>query len=159
MNNTTWVKQHDQSTSGMATGNLDGDAGGKAELILNLGSGTQSGLWVKYNNSTWTQINTATIIEQVVSGDFDNDGKDDLAVDFGPGFGVFTYTADSTWTNILAAPFSPTSMTVADVDGDGRDDVVADLRPGLGVKVFMNNAVWIEMTANNTENMAGGKIE
>ncbi len=56
------------------------------------------------------------VVSKHAAGDFDGDGADELAVDFGPS-GAYLYD-NGVWTQLTA--FNTESMQAADVDGDER---------------------------------------
>jgi hypothetical protein len=61
--------------------------------------------------------------------DLDRDGRADLVVASGPGFGVHLLWNEGGGTfaqpPLVPAPIAPNDLALADVDGDGRQDVVA----------------------------------
>ena len=60
-------------------------------------------------------------------GDFDGDGADEAAVDFG-GSGIYLYDSGS-WTDMSAA--NPEGLAAADLDGNADDELLADLGASL----------------------------
>ncbi len=61
----------------MTTGDLDGNDNN--EVMIDFGS---PGIWVKYNNNTWSQLHWVSP-EFMVTGDMDGNGKDEVIIDFG----------------------------------------------------------------------------
>jgi hypothetical protein len=53
-NDSSWGKIHNASPEIIATGNIDGDAGGKDDVIIDFGP--SAGVWVMYNDSSWSNI-------------------------------------------------------------------------------------------------------
>ncbi len=78
--------------------------------------------------------------ENIITGDFDNDGDDDLAVaDFGAdrltirwnnGSGVFTTS------ELLTTPDGPVSLAAGDLDNDGDLDIISVNRLANSISVF-----------------------
>lgn len=69
----------------------------------------------------------------------------DLAVDFGPGTGLWAlYDGGTapTWQPLHG--LSPTRLTRGDLDGNGRADLVMTFA-GLGTWAYMNNASWTQL--------------
>ncbi len=79
----------------MTTGSLDSDP--KKDLIVDFGD--QYGIWIYYNNSTWTQLHSASA-DFVVTGDMNGNGQDDIIIDFGPQYGVWVYYDNSYWSKL-----------------------------------------------------------
>lgn len=88
-----------------------------------------AGLWVLSPSSTWTKLHPLSPVD-LVTGDLDGNGLDDLVVNFGPGVGIYTWMNHATWVAIHNA--APTRMAIGDLDNDGRDDLVV-VFPGSGV--------------------------
>ena len=97
----------------------------------------------------------------VATGDFNNDGKIDIAaangtnpgitVSFGGGDGTFTTSA--TYTSSLA---NFNSLAIADVNNDGIEDMVGATTATSQVTVFLGNADGTFGTAVNYTKGAGG---
>ena len=51
MNNASWTKLHAASPTHIAVGDIDGN--NQDDAIIDFGSG--SGIWIRYNNTSWTQ--------------------------------------------------------------------------------------------------------
>ncbi len=86
-------------------------------------------------------------------GDFDGDGQDEAAVDFGMA-GIFLYDAGA-WTQLSAS--DPESLMAADVDGDNTDELLADLGP-TGLWLW-NAGAWSQLSGMNTDSMAAGDVD
>jgi hypothetical protein len=86
-------------------------------------------------------------------GDFDGDGNDEIAVDFGAA-GIWKYDSGA-WTQL--APENPESLLAGDVDGDSADDILADLvTAGLWL---WNGGTWSRLSGVNVESMAVGDVD
>jgi hypothetical protein len=86
-------------------------------------------------------------------GDFDGDGTDEAAVDFGTA-GVHLYDSGA-WTQLSAA--NPESLVAADVDGDNVDELLADLGP-TGLWLW-NAGAWSQLSGVNPEGIAAGDVD
>ena len=86
-------------------------------------------------------------------GDFDGDGADEAAVDFGS-TGIYLYD-NGIWTQISSA--NPESLVAADVDGDSVDEILADL--GSSGLWLWNAGAWGQMSGVNGEGMAAGDVD
>ncbi len=104
-------------------------------------------------------ITTGTIISpnsgtgQHAAGDFDGDGLQELAVDFG-GNGVWLYD------NAAFAQISnqnPEILASGDLNGDGQDEVIADFGPsGLWTR---DGTTWTQISSFNVDGLAVGNVD
>ncbi len=85
----------------------------KDEVIIDFGAGT--GIWVRYNNSTWVKLNSLSA-EIITTCDMDGNGLDDVIIDFGPGFGIWIRMNNSTWVKLNS--LSAEIITTGDMDGN-----------------------------------------
>ena len=151
------------------SGDFNGDGKDDTATMYDYGSSTTtihvwlsngSSLAYQGNAGWWTSsggYSVAQIVGRYVSGDFNGDGKDDVAVfyDYG-GSGAarihvwlstgssFTYQGDLGWWNV-ASGYSPVyvgdRMTVGDFDRNGKDDVAVMYDYGLNntrIHVFLS---------------------
>jgi hypothetical protein len=101
-------------------------------------------------------VNISYYDERVSSqavGDFNGDGKDEAAIDFGPN-GAWMYDG-SGWSQLTAA--DPEGLTPADVDGDGAAEVLADLG-SLGLWLW-NAGAWNQLSGVNADGISAGDID
>ena len=87
------------------------------------------------------------------AGDFDGDGADELAVDFGA-TGIYLYDFGA-WSQISSA--NPESLLAADMDADSLDEVIADL--GASGLWLWNAGAWGQLSGVNVEGMAAGDVD
>ena len=96
---------------------------------------------------------TATLYPPGNAGDFDGDGTEEVAVDFGS-TGAWMFD-NGVWSQLSAA--NPGAMLAADVDGDGIDELIAN--PGsLGLWVWDSGA-WNQLTGMNVVSLAAGDVD
>jgi len=134
------------------------------DVYAALSDGTKFADSTKWHD--WFAINDS---EQVVIGDYDGDGKDDIATWLGtttrqayvaPSFGT-GMAAAAVWVNSIG--FDPTDILIAgDVNGDGRDDLVLFARKLGKVYValsegskFASPTVWHNFFAVSTYERPG----
>lgn len=86
-------------------------------------------------------------------GDFDGDGVDEAAVDFGTA-GIWLYNAGG-WSQISTA--NPDSLLAADVDSDAAAELIADL--GASGLWLWNAGAWSMLSGVNAETMAAGDVD
>jgi len=91
--------------------------------------------------------------EHHAAGDFDGDGADEVALDFGT-TGAWMHNA-GTWSQLT--PANPESLAAADVDGDGTDELLADL--GASGLWLWNAGSWGQLSGVNVEGMAAGDAD
>jgi hypothetical protein len=78
----------------------------------------------------------------IVVGDFNNDGKLDVAVGNGSGIDVYLGKGDGSFEKPIhhSESFRPTFMVAADVNNDGKLDLlVAETRPFVSVEVLLGD--------------------
>lgn len=85
------------------------------------------------------------IFANMTAGDFDGDGADEAAVDFGS-LGAWMWNAGA-WTQLTAS--DPEGMVTVDVDGIGEKELVMDMGP-LGLWLW-DSGVWTQLSANNPD--------
>ena len=86
-------------------------------------------------------------------GDFDGDGTQEAAVDFG-GTGAWMYDSGS-WSQLTAA--NPESLLAADLDGDPALEIIADL--GFSGLWLWNAGAWNQLSGVNVDCYAAGDTD
>ncbi len=79
----------------------------------------------------------------MVTGDMDGNGQDEVIIDFGPGIGIWVRKNDTHW--IKLHNLSPEIMATGDMGGNGQDEVIIDFGPGSGLWVRKNDTYWIKL--------------
>jgi hypothetical protein len=129
---------------------VNGD--GKADIVVVSGPGVTTlvgngngSFTVGASSATTLGLTALAATAQVLSGDFNNDGKRDLLVDvngtmtvlLGVGDGTFTVGSPVSTDPTVAPPYSVPSVAVGDMNNDGKADVVIS-QPGF-VAIFYGN--------------------
>jgi len=86
-------------------------------------------------------------------GDFDGDGTDELAVDFGAN-GIYLYD-NGAWSQISSA--NPEALLAADIENDNVDELIADL--GVTGLWLWNADAWMQLSGVNVEGLAAGDVD
>ncbi len=100
---------------------------GAADVVVDFGG---PGLWMLSSDASATQIHSLNVVA-TATGDFDGNGRDDLAVNFGSGIGLWVWMNHATWVSIHS--LSPPQMVIGDLDDNGRDELIA---------VFAGAGIW-----------------
>jgi hypothetical protein len=138
-------------------GSVDGaDAGctrlaSAKELIIDFGP--SFGIWTYGQN--WTNLHSFNP-EDIVVGDLDASGIDDVVVDFGDPYGLWVRLNNTSWAPLHG--LSPSHMATGDLDSDGRDDVIIDF-PGFGLYVWYNNTSWQQLHSLSASRFAIGNLD
>ena len=85
-------------------------------------------------------------------GDFDGDGHDETAIDFGAS-GVWLAN-DTGWTQLSSS--NPDGLMAMDVQGDGVDEIVGDFG-SLGLYIWVNSA-WHIISSRNPDAFVSGNV-
>jgi hypothetical protein len=104
-----------------------------------------SGLWVRFNNATWTQLH-ASSPNNIATGDLDGNGQDEAIVDFGAS-GLWVRYNNATWVKLHNS--TTEGQETGDLDGNGLDDLVIDFGAS-GLWVRFNNATWAKLHSSTT---------
>ena len=134
--------------------NIYGSAvGNSPRAIVDFGSAF--GVWILNYGAGWTQLIEFSP-DQLVTGDLDGNGIDEIVGDFGEEFGVWIRMNNASWVQLHN--LSPSNMAVGDLDNSGRDDIVLDF-PGFGVWRWMNNGSWSQLHALDSTVFAIGNLD
>jgi len=131
----------------MVAGNFNGDGRDDVAVFYDYGAGGRIHVWLSTGSSFTYQTSSGwwgtesgyaleSVADRMVAGNFDGDGRDDVAVfyDYGAGGRIhvwlstgssFTYQTNSGWwaSTDYALESVGDRMVAGDFDGNGRDDV------------------------------------
>jgi autotransporter-associated beta strand protein len=89
--------------------------------------------------------------------DLDDNGKQDLVIDFGDPWGTWTWMNDSAWVKLHDA--SPEFMLAANLDQDPRGDLIVNFGPQWGVWIRHNNQTWTKLHDAAPRSIAAGDVD
>ncbi|MEN6407451.1 MAG: leishmanolysin-related zinc metalloendopeptidase [Thermoguttaceae bacterium] len=140
----TLTTLHSWAATDVCTGDFDGDGYDDDVVIALHGYGTCLRLNYADSTSSWKLL-TGLEAKNLVAGDVNGDGVDELTGDFGVDakkfqWGLLQYTtANSKW--VWLNKNSPTTVAIADIDSNGQDDLLVSFK-GYGTFTQMNNGAW-----------------
>jgi hypothetical protein len=119
------------------TGNTDLvviDKNGNGWLLQNTGSTTLSSVFTGQSSPWWNFLGSSTSVSGFATGDFNKDGKDDIAFTFsGPMFpGTAIVFGPNKSFAIYYTPFGG-DLVAGDVNGDGNLDLVESQAASIGI--------------------------
>ncbi|MDH3597153.1 MAG: right-handed parallel beta-helix repeat-containing protein [Rhodospirillales bacterium] len=152
MNDSEWVKLHEQSPEVLATGDLDDN--GQADVVI--GFAPALGTWKWMNNADWVRLHVLSP-EVLATGDLDGNGIYDVVIDFGATTGLWRWMNDSEWVKLQNLPAQ--LLAIGDLDGNGADDVVVDFGATIGLWRWMNDSQWVKLHTLSPEVMATGDLD
>jgi hypothetical protein len=106
------------------------------DVVIDFGA---IGLWARMNDTAWLKLNNSSP-DQVVVGDMDGTGTDDVIAAFATG--IFVKRDLGAWVQLHN--FVPELMAVGDLDNSGKDDLVVDFG-GIGLWARMNDSSWLKL--------------
>jgi hypothetical protein len=125
----------------------------KSDIVIDFGV---IGLWARMNDASWLKLSNSSP-DQVVVGDVDGNGEDDVIADFASTLGgIFIKRNLGGWTQLHN--FNAELMAVGDLDNSGRDDVVIDFG-GIGLWARMNDATWLKLSNSSPDQVVVGDID
>jgi hypothetical protein len=135
----------------LVTGQLDGVPAD--DLILNFPS---DGIWVYRNGTSWFQLHPQRA-QAIAVGDFDRDGRDEVAIGFADGFGTWIYRDGRAWLPLH--PRSAAHIAFGDFDRTGTTDFVLDFGPGLGIWIYDNLTSWRLLHPRSARNLVTADLD
>ena len=133
--------------------NIYGNAAQAGNLLADFGP--SYGEWMLIYGAGWAQLHDGSP-EEVVTGDMDGNGVDEIILDFGPFYGVWVRVNNSSWVHLHNQ--SPVAMAVADMDSNGQKDVILSFATA-GVWVRYNNAVWTQLHTQTATRIVAGQLD
>ena len=122
----------------------------KSDVVIDFGA---IGLWSRLNDSSWKKLHNNSP-EQVVVGDMDGNGVDDVIAVFGSG--IFVKRNLGSWSQLHN--FTPELMAIGDLDNNGKEDVVIDFG-GIGLWARMNDSSWLKLNNESPTQIAVGDMD
>ncbi len=123
---------------------------GNDDVVIDFGA---IGLWARMNDASWLKLNN-TSPDQVVTGDMDGNGADDVIAVFSTG--IFVKRNLGGWLQLHNS--IPELMAVGDLDDNGKDDVVIDFG-GIGLWARMNDASWLKLNNTSPDQVVTGDMD
>jgi hypothetical protein len=122
------------------------------DIVIDFGG---IGLWARMNDATWLKLNNSSP-DQVVVGDMDGNGADDVIAYFSSFGGIFVKRNLGGWSQF--STLAPEAMAVGDLDNNGKDDVVIDFG-GIGLWARMNDASWLQLSNTSPDQLVVGDMD
>ncbi|MGE3508022.1 MAG: hypothetical protein AB7N65_03980 [Vicinamibacterales bacterium] len=122
------------------------------DILTDLGS---QGIWSLNDSVSTTQLTAANPKDMVV-GDLNGNGLDEVIVDFGGGVGVYVRWDTGAWVRLSTS--STNRMAVGDIDNNGAQEVILDFA-GTGVQVFWNGSSLLPLHSLNTARLHTGDVD
>jgi hypothetical protein len=122
------------------------------DIVIDFGD---IGLWARMNDASWLKLNNSSP-DQVVVGDMDGNGADDVIAYFSSFGGIFVKRNLGGWSQF--STLTPEAMAVGDLDGNGQDDVVIDFG-GIGLWARMNDASWLKLNNSSPDQLVVGDMD
>ncbi|HEX5543365.1 MAG TPA: FG-GAP repeat protein [Micromonospora sp.] len=170
----------------VVTGDFNGDGREDVATAYDYGSGAaRIHVWLNGSNyqgswwSTTSGYNLGNVAGRMASGDFDGDGKDDIAMMYGYANGhtkihIFkstgsSFTSSTAWEVESGYNVAPVGdrLTAGDFNGDGKDDLATAYDYGSGaarIHVWLNGSNyqggggWWSTTSGYTLNNVDGRM-
>jgi hypothetical protein len=150
-----WAKLSNMSPSYLAAGDVDGD--GYWDMVGLYP--TLSSLWIyQYNGAKWTKISKQIDLNDLRSGDFDNDGKAEVLGSWNIGTWTFNPTTNS-W--VKHSNNRASVLCAGDINGGNKDDIAGDwspANPGLWIKTLEDNT-WTKHSNQAPADLTSGKTQ
>jgi PKD repeat protein len=147
-----WTKLSNMSPSYLTCGDFDGD--GKSDLVGLFPSLNE--IWLRYNNGNWVRISKQTNLQDLRSGDLDQDGNDEIIGSWDIGVWAMDPITNA-WTRHHKDPAM--EIAIGDIDGDNYADIVGvwTAYPGLWMKSIATST-WIKLSAMIPDSIDIGKV-
>jgi hypothetical protein len=151
-----WAKLSTMSPTYLAAGDFDGD--GYCDMVGLYP--TLASLWIyRFNGSPeWKQISKQINLNDLRTGDFDNDGKAEVLGSWNIGTWTFNPTINI-WVKHSSNQASV--LCSGDINGLGKDDIIGDWSPnvsGTWLKT-LENGIWAQISKQVPTDLTSGKTK
>ncbi len=102
----------------------------------------QYGIWLHQSDGSWSKLHDLAAVQIVVT-ELDDNGKTDLAVNFGNPYGIWLWMNNQNWVKLH--DLSPISITTTDLDDNGKTDLAVNFGDTYGIWFWMNNQNWVKL--------------
>jgi len=151
-NDAQWTRLHSYTAQRVITADLNGDA--QDEVLVDFGP--SCGLWEYYAaNNTWRQL-TPLCPQDLVTGDFDGNGAQDLAADLGA-YGLYLFRNDTAWQ--LLHSYDPHRLATGQLDAGSPSELIVDFGSGAGTWIYANGSAWQRLHTYSTAGIVTGNLD
>jgi len=139
-----WTKVYDTPPHRVTSGDITGDG---VDEIIGCGGAWANGLW-QWDAATlrWTKIYPFTTSGNIAAGDFNGDGKADVAACWPSGLYWHDVTAGHAYRVWDTIPYD---LTAGDITGDGGDEIISSWSSGFWYYDVATSS-WTKMTSYTT---------
>jgi hypothetical protein len=93
---------------------------------------------------------------RVAAGRLDANARQDLVVDFGAAYGLWTFRNDTSWAPLHG--LSAEGIVLTDRDRTGKDEIVIDFGAVYGLWQYGNDSVWSQLHGLSPDGVVPGRF-
>ena len=120
------------------------------DIVVDFGA---TGLWARMNDASWLKQNNSSP-EQVLVGDMDGNGEDDVVAVFSAG--IFVKRNRGAWAQLHN--FVPELMVMGDLDHNGQHDLVVDFG-AIGLWARINDSSWLKLNNSSPDRVVTADLD